>query len=219
MKSSYLKKIAILLREAEEVKPLLPSEEGGDSVDAQIDKLFVSYESEAKSSKNEGMNFKLLTRRFLLEAEDEEEDIFGADDESADDKEGGDDESDDDSSGDEEESSGDEEESSGDESSDEEEKVEKPEMLTADDIDVNSFASSIARLVDNYDSLLELRNVILRRAASFIAKGYEQDVVDAFKEALSIDYDMEIGETETSDDEKYPAPKAGFAGPAGGGGA
>lgn len=96
---------------------------------------------------------------------------------------------------------------------------EKPKKLSADDIDVDSYANSVMRLIDNYDSLLEVRNTILRRAANFIGKNYEMDVLNQFKETLRGDYGMEIGRSpEDMTDEKFPAPPAARAGGTGGGG-
>lgn len=46
-------------------------EEGEDSLDAQVDKYLVSYESEAKLSKNEGLDFRSMTRRILTEKDEE----------------------------------------------------------------------------------------------------------------------------------------------------
>jgi hypothetical protein len=194
---SIFKKLVKRLLEADEPKPLLPSEEGTDSVDSQIDKFFVNYESEAKSSKNEGLDLRFMTRRFLTEAGEDEEDEEG-DDESSDEDE--------------------EDDAEGDEGDEGDEEPEEPEKLTSEDIDVNSFAASVARLVDNYDSLLEIRNTVLRRASAFIAKSYDQETVDMFKDVMSNDYDMDIAGSAIDKSEEYPAPKAGFAGPAGGGG-
>jgi hypothetical protein len=47
-------------------------EEGEDSLDAQIDRYFADYESESKDAKLEGKDFRMMTRRFLLEAEEDE---------------------------------------------------------------------------------------------------------------------------------------------------
>lgn len=161
--------IDTLLRESNEEKPIV----GEDSVDDQIDRYLTNYESEAKNSKNEGLNFRDMTRRFLIEADEDED--KGSE--------------------------------------------EKPEKLTADDIDVGTFVSDVVRLVENYDSLLELRNTILRRAVNFLIKGYETDVVESFKQELLEGHGMEIGASKQDAAEKFPAPKAGAAGPAGGGGA
>jgi len=168
---NVLRSLAKFLREADE-KP--QKEEGEDSLDAQIDKYLSQYESEAKSSKNEGLNFRSMTRQFLLKEE-------------------------------------------GDKETPEEDEDESPE-LTTEDIDIQSFSSSVVRLVDNYDSLLEVRNTILRRATNFLFKNYSQDVVDLFKEELLETHDIEIGKSDLEKDDEFEAPKAGAAGPLGGGG-
>lgn len=111
-------------------------------------------------------------------------------------------------------------EAEGDEAEAKEDEEEKPKKLSADDIDVDSYANSVMRLIDNYDSLLEVRNTILRRAANFIGKNYEKDVLNQFKETLRGDYGLEIGKSpEDMTDEKFPAPPAARAGGTGGGGA
>lgn len=168
---------AALLREAADDD----KEDGEDSLDAQIDKYLSSYEAEAKNSKNEGLDFRMMTRRWLLEAEGDEDE--------GEDKEGG--------------------------------GEEEPEKLTAEDLNVKSFVTDVMRLVDNYDNLLEVRNTILRRTINFLLKGYDKDVADAFKEELLDSYGIEVGKSKSEmDDEEFPAPKAGAAGPmAGGGGA
>jgi len=112
----------------------------------------------------------------------------------------------------------DEEESK--EKDDEEEKEDKeddeekePEKLTIDDVNVESFASSVVRLIDNYDSLLEIRNTILRRAVNFLSKSYEKDVVDSFKEVVQERHGMEIGKSKSEiEDEDFQPPAAARAG-------
>lgn len=47
------------------------NEEGEDSLDAQVDRYLTDYETESKSSKNEGRDFRMMTRRFLSEADEE----------------------------------------------------------------------------------------------------------------------------------------------------
>jgi len=167
-----------------------PPERGNDSVDVQIDKFFSDFESEAKSSKNESRDWRRTLRR-LLEAEDDEE--GGAD-------EGGEDEA---------------ASEEGEEGEDE-----ATEKLTIEEIDINSFASSVARLIDNYDSLLEIRDTIVRRATNYLGKNYELDVVEKFKDVMSEQFD--IGEDDTPHglaDEKFPAPTADRAFGGSGGGA
>lgn len=48
-------------------------------------------------------------------------------------------------------------------------KDEEPKKLTSDDINLESFANDVVRLIENYDSLLEVRNTILRRAVNFFS--------------------------------------------------
>ena len=59
---SQLKKII-----REQVKLLVEGDkkELKDSLDQQVDDLLISYESEAKTKKNEGLDFRMMTRRFL----------------------------------------------------------------------------------------------------------------------------------------------------------
>lgn len=99
---------------------------------------------------------------------------------------------------------------------DEEEATE--EKMTIEDLDLNSFASSVARLIDNYDSLLEIKTTILRRAINFMNKNYELDVVEKFKDTMEDQFDLSVNsDIETADD--FQAPPADRAGGSGGGGA
>lgn len=85
--------------------------------------------------------------------------------------------------------------------------------LTIDDIDVDNFMENVVRLVDNYDSLLEVRNTILRRAINYLLKGYEPDVADAFKESLIEMHGIQIGKTKSEmEDENFQPPAADRAG-------
>jgi hypothetical protein len=172
------------LREADEKDAKEPGE---DSLDNQIDRLFSDYESEAKSVKAEGLDWRRTVRR-ILEAEGDEEE------------------------GEEEKQDDADEEGA-------EEEPEEPKKLTADDIQVEDFLEGVMRLVDNYDSLLEVRNTILRRAVNFLNKSYEPDVITQFKDALRENYGFDIGKSvQDVRDEQFPAPPADRAGGTGGGG-
>jgi len=79
MNESPLRKIvASLLREVGEGDK---EEEDEDSLDAQVDKFFLDYEKESRSSKMEGRDFRMMTRRFLVEAEEDEDKTEKTDDE------------------------------------------------------------------------------------------------------------------------------------------
>lgn len=158
-----------------------------DSLDQQVDDFLISYESDAKVKKNEGFDFRSMTRSFLsttsrtlLEAEGDEEEEKPAD----------------------------------------EEKPEEKKKLSAEDIDIEEFASSVVRLIDNYDSLLEVRNTLARRALNFLSDNYSPDVVNQFKIVLEDEHDITIGKSKADEeDNEFPAPAAARAGSGGGGAA
>lgn len=102
-----------------------------------------------------------------------------------------------------------------------EEKKDEPaaEKLTLEDIDIEVFADSVVRLIDNYDSLLEIRDTISKRAVNFLKENYDESAVQMFKDVMSDQYDIEVGRPAVSDNEKFPAPPADRALGSGGGGA
>lgn len=102
---------------------------------------------------------------------------------------------------------------------------EETDKLGVDKIDVEKFANDVVRLIQNYDSLLEIRSTLLRRATNFLKKSYDDDVIKAFEDTLRDDHGMEPGKDSNElNADKFPAPPAdrasGSAAPgAGGGGA
>jgi hypothetical protein len=101
------------------------------------------------------------------------------------------------------------------------EDVTKKEKLTSDDISLEDFAMSVVRLIDNYDSLLEVRETLARRAVNFIAKNYDESTVKEFKLILEESHDISVDGPEefVDDSDKFPAPRAANAGPGNIGGA
>lgn len=95
---------------------------------------------------------------------------------------------------------------------------EEPKKLTSDDINVESFVNDVVRLIENYDSLLEVRNTILRRAVNFLLKSYEPDVADSFKEVLEDNHGLEIGKSKFESEDDFEIPRADRAGNSPGGG-
>jgi hypothetical protein len=186
-----------LLKEAEGDggSSLDPDLGGEDSVDNQIDSYLSQYEKTAKDALKESRDWRSTVKRLLKEADDEEENEEDADEE------------------------GDSEDDEGGEEGDEDaEEDTEPEKLTADDIDLNQFSNDVSRLIENYDSLLEIRNTILRRALKYLSKSYEKSATDKFKEVLLNEYGLEIGSTKRDNEERYGAPAAERAIGAGGGG-
>lgn len=96
---------------------------------------------------------------------------------------------------------------------------EKPAKLTSEDIDLEIFADSVVRLIENYDSLLEIRDTITKRSMNFLSKNYESDVAKEFKNILETQHDVMIGTSEFDEDaQDFPAPPADRAQGGGGGG-
>lgn len=101
---------------------------------------------------------------------------------------------------------------------------EDDEGLGIETLDVESFANDVARLIENYDSLLEIRSTLLRRAKQFLEETYDDEVVSAFEASMRDDHGMEAGNSPMDvSDEKFTAPAAdranGSAQPSAGGGA
>jgi hypothetical protein len=64
--------------------------------------------------------------------------------------------------------------------------------LSLDDISVETFASDVARLVDNYNNLLEIKTTIIKRAKNFLLKNYQVEVAKQFVEVLNDTFDISI---------------------------
>jgi len=85
----------------------------------------------------------------------------------------------------------------------------EPDKLGTDKIDVEKFANDVVRLIQNFDSLLEIRSTLLRRATTFLEKTYDDEVMKAFEDTLRDDHGMEAGKD--SDElaaDRFPAPNA-----------
>lgn len=177
-------------------------EEGasGDSVDSQVDRYLGQYETDAKKAEGEDVTpdqMESLDWRDLVKGT-----LF---------TEAGDSDKDAEETPDEEAPGADA--LTGEDTS-------KPGL---DSLDVEKFANDVVRLVQNYDSLLEVRSTLLRRATNFLKKTYSDEVVTAFTDTLRDDHSMEAGNDKgTLDAEKFPAPTAdranGSAAPGGAGG-
>lgn len=117
------------------------------------------------------------------------------------------------------EAEGDEEEEGGDEGEEEPapEASEEPQKLGLHDINVEVFANDVANLIENYDSLLEVKNTLIRRAKNFLSKTYSDDVVNMFEDAMREQHGMIVGKSKNElEADEFQAPKAGEAGPSGG---
>lgn len=178
---SPLQELAQQLREDDQQN--VPEQQSGDSLDAQVDRYLSDYEASSRTAKHEGKDFRMMLRRLLSEA-------------------------------------GDDDETEGDDAPAETEATPAPEPTkpSVDSIDVEEFANSVARLIQNYDTLLEVQSTLIKRASNFMSKNYDQNTVNAFEAALRDKHGLVDGETKQQvDDEMFAAPSADRAGPGGAG--
>ena len=178
----------------EEEVPNPEQKELGISLDAQVDRYLAGYETEAKTVPvGETKNWDDLVRNLLTEAPGDE------------DPEGG------------------EAPPPGDEAPEEAPEEDMtavpppPTKMSLDDIDVEAFTNGVVRMINNIDSLLEVRSTIVRRAASFLSKDYDDQVLKATMESFKEMHGIVPGKTRREvEGEDFQAPRAGEAGPAGG---
>ena len=84
-------------------------------------------------------------------------------------------------------------------------------------INIRKFAEGIARLANNYQSLIDPKRVILNRAQAYISKNYSTRLAKELMSILERDFDLTPKTNNQKQDEYPAAPRAGAAGPAGGG--
>lgn len=87
---------------------------------------------------------------------------------------------------------------------------------SVNDIDIESFSNSVVRLIENFDSLLEVRSTLMRRATNFLSKVYDDEVMKEFDRVMREEHGMEAGKSpEDVSDDQFPAPAAARAGDGG----
>lgn len=90
--------------------------------------------------------------------------------------------------------------------------------VAADDIDLKHFAGNIARLVKNYDTLMDMESIILNKAYAYIQNNYGEDTVKALKDTLEQDFDIEVERPDIEKDEPEIPIAVGAGGASEGGG-
>lgn len=88
---------------------------------------------------------------------------------------------------------------------------------TESEFDVHQFASDTARLIDNYETLLDIESAIYYRAISILEQNYGQETAQVFRDIMSQKYRFDFGDVR-NDPVKDSAPLALGAGEGGGGG-
>ena len=70
-------------------------------------------------------------------------------------------------------------------------------LLTEDEavqFDVNNFAENTARLIDNYETLLDIESAIYYRAVAILEKNYGNDIAEAFKDIMHTRHGHDFGD-------------------------
>ena len=69
-------------------------------------------------------------------------------------------------------------------------------LLEAADIDLDTFTADVARLVMNYDNLLDMEAIIINKAIQFLTSNYNEEAAEEFLGLLDIKHDISIGKEE-----------------------
>lgn len=87
-------------------------------------------------------------------------------------------------------------------------------LKTLEDVNVSDLAGSIARFVQNPDSVLDIKGLIMRRAVNYARQMYDDTVIDALQADLR--KSQGIDSEDPNGDEKefqFKAPRGEYAGP------
>ena len=79
---------------------------------------------------------------------------------------------------------------------------------TSEDIDVDYFTSEVARLVKNYQNLIDIEGIIVKKAQKFLQGRYNPEVEQEFTSKLSSDYGIEVQKPTKVSDEPLEQPIA-----------
>jgi hypothetical protein len=85
-------------------------------------------------------------------------------------------------------------------------------------VNVRKFAEGIARLVNNYQTLIDPKTIILNRAMYYIAKNYSPRLAKELMSILERDFNLTPKTKSEVESEYPPAPRQANAGPDNGGG-
>jgi len=74
-----------------------------------------------------------------------------------------------------------------------------------DDINIDSFAANVARLVKNYENLLDIEGILVSRAKEFLVDRYGDPAGDALIDELEKSHDVEVKDSSSlSSDAEVP---------------
>jgi hypothetical protein len=159
-------------------------EEGGDSLDRQLDRYLNQYLKVSQESiRGEARDLRSAFRRFLYEADEDDADAEPSEDEKAPDDAGTDD-------------------------------VAAESKPGVDDVDVEKFVDEVVNFIQNFQNLLEVKGTVVRRATKLLKEKFDDSVVKSFEDILMDKHSIEPGRSEGEvEADQFVAPYAGEAGP------
>lgn len=75
-------------------------------------------------------------------------------------------------------------------------------------IDIEHFANSVARLVYNYDTLLDMEALVVQRAVEYIETNYDEEMAEDLRRALKDLHDIEVDNPNSPPGTKLGVPNA-----------
>ena len=94
------------------------------------------------------------------------------------------------------------------------------EATKESEIDIDKFAGDVAHLIKNYDVLLDMEDIIFKKAYAFLEEKYDDVVAAAFEEAILQSHDLDFSSQSVEMQDSIEVPLAvGAGGGEGGGGA
>lgn len=82
----------------------------------------------------------------------------------------------------------------------------EPTVTATPQINLQDFARSVARLVNNYEELLNPRDTILNRVEAYIQSNYDDRTAEELMELLDTNYSLRNQDEEEENQEEYPTP-------------
>jgi len=73
---------------------------------------------------------------------------------------------------------------------------------------VDHFANRVARIVKNYDSLIDMEQLILKRAVEFLQSNYDEETTESFQDALRQMHGLELLKAPSPPGTKLGVPSA-----------
>jgi len=86
------------------------------------------------------------------------------------------------------------------------------------DLDIEQFATDVARLIQNYETLLDIESAIYYRAIALLERNYSEETAMAFKDIMQQRYQFDFDDIRDDPTENEAPLALGAAGEGGGGG-